>query len=82
MTQLPAAALAGAAIGLAMAALQVVLVQSFAARAIERETEGEGPSPDEGEFRKRLALTRRLVWSSLAVLPLAGALLGALVSRI
>ena len=82
MQLLTPAMIVGAGIGLAMAALQIVLGQALISRAIERETEDEGPSPDESEFRKRQAMIRRLMWSSLVILPLAGLALGALVSRV
>lgn len=82
MQFLTPAAIAGAAIGLTMGVVQIVLAQVFIRLAIAKETEAEGPSPDEVEFRKRLATIRRLVWSSLIILPLAGFALGALVSRV
>lgn len=82
MQFLTPAAIAGAAIGLTMGLLQIVFAEALIRRAIRKETEAEGPSPDETEFRNRLANIRRLVWSSVIILPLAGLALGALVSRV
>ncbi len=81
MQLLTPAAIAGAAIGLTMAVGQILVARALIRRAIDQETEAEGPSPDEPEFQKRLATIRRMVWSSLVVLPLAGFALGVAVSR-
>jgi len=82
MQLLTPASLAGAAIGLVMAVLQIVLATALIRRAIVTEVEAEGPSPDETGFQRRLATIRRLVWSSVIILPLAGFALGVLVSRV
>lgn len=81
MQILTPAAIAGAAIGLTMGLLQILVAQALIRRAIVRETEAEGPSPDEPEFLKRLAAIRRLVWASFVILPLTGFVLGLLVGR-
>jgi hypothetical protein len=74
------ASLTGAAIGLAMGAIQYAIARVVIDRIIAAARSEEGPADDEDEFERRLGLVRkRLLVGSIVVLPVSGFVLGHLV---